>query len=356
MKKQTFLTVLLAAALLVLGGCGSTNSSNSSNGSNASNTPDSSDSSNAETGNAGKAPLQKITLMLDWYPNAVHSFLYAAQENGYFAKAGLDVDIQMPADTNDALKLVAAGKIDLALTYQPQVLMARAENIPVKSIAAIVRHPLNHLMVPADSAIHSPKDLAGKTVGFSSIPLYEAMARTMIKQDGGDPDKAKMIDVGYDLIPSIATGNVDAIIGGFINHEQLILAKEGHPVTSLDPAAYGVPDYYELVLAASDDGLKAKKDAFAKFAAAAAEGQQYVAAHPDEALAALMKHEDKNSPLDADIEKQSLHILLPLMSDQDHPFGSQDAASWDRVKSWLADNKLLSADVKAGDAYLNLIP
>ncbi|NBD25243.1 ABC transporter substrate-binding protein [Paenibacillus glycinis] len=346
MKKHAPLIALLAASLFVLplGGCGS---SNGNAGTNA----------GAGTGdNTPSAPLQKITLMLDWYPNAVHSFLYAAQEQGYFEKAGLDVDIQMPANTNDALKLVAAGKIDLALTYQPQVLMARGENIPVKSIAAIVRHPLNHLMVPEGSGVRSPKDLAGKTVGFSSIPLYEAMARTMIKQDGGDPDKANMIDVGYDLIPAVSTGKVDAIIGGFINHEQLILEKEGHPVESLDPAAYGVPDYYELVLAASDDGLQAKKDVFAKFVAAATEGQQYVAEHPDDALKTLLDHEDGNSPLDADIEAKSLRILLPLMTDKDQPFGSQDPASWDRVKTWLVANDLLPAAAKAEDAYQNLKP
>lgn len=95
--------------------------------------------------------------MLDWYPNAVHSFLYAAEAEGYFAEEGLEVEIQMPADTNDALKLVAAGKVDLALSYQPQVLMARGEQIPVKSIAALVRHPLNHLMVAADSGITRPE-------------------------------------------------------------------------------------------------------------------------------------------------------------------------------------------------------
>lgn len=348
MKKHSSLLALLAASLfaLLLSGCGSSNGNAGSNAGTVASTGDS----------AANAPLQKVTLMLDWYPNAVHSFLYAAQEQGYFEKAGLDVDIQMPADANDALKLVAAGKIDLALTYQPQVLMARGERIPVKSIAAIVRHPLNHLMVPADSGVRSPKDLAGKTVGFSSIPLYEAMARTMIKQDGGDPGQAKMIDVGYDLIPAVSTGKVDAIIGGFINHEQLILDKEGHPVDSLDPAAYGVPDYYELVLAASDDGLKAKRDVFANFVEAATEGQQYVTAHPDDALKTLLGHEDGNSPLDADIEAKSLRILLPLMTDRDQPFGSQDPASWDRVKTWLADNDLLSADVKAEDAYLNLNP
>ncbi|AIQ68614.1 ABC transporter substrate-binding protein [Paenibacillus graminis] len=296
----------------------------------------------------------KLTIMLDWYPNAVHSFLYAAQQNGYFKEEGLDVDIQMPADSNDALKLVAAGKADLALSYQPQVLMARGEQIPVKSVAAIVRHPLNHLMLPADSGIKSPKELAGKNAGYSSVPLYEAMLKTMVKSDGGDPSAVKLIDVGFDLIPAISTGRVDGIIGGFINHEQLILEKEGHPVISLDPTDYGVPDYYELVLVASDPGLQNSEGYIEKFIAAARKGQQFVAGHPQEALDLLMAHEDATAPLDKDIEIKSLELLLPLMDAGDQPFGYQDPASWDKVKAWLNDNGLLNGDFKTQEAFINL--
>lgn len=296
----------------------------------------------------------KLTIMLDWYPNAVHSFLYAAQQKGYFEEEGLDVDIQMPADSNDALKLVAAGKADLALSYQPQVLMARGEQIPVKAVAAIVRHPLNHLMVPADSGIKSPKELAGKNAGYSSIPLYEAMLKTMVKSDGGDPSAVKLTDVGFDLIPALSTGRVDGIIGGFINHEQLILEKEGHPVISLDPTDYGVPDYYELVLVASDLGLQNSEGYIGKFIAAARKGQQFVAEHPQEALDLLMAHEDATAPLDKDIETKSLELLLPLMDAGDEPFGYQDPASWEKVKTWLNENGLLNGDFKAQEAFINL--
>ncbi|ULO05302.1 ABC transporter substrate-binding protein [Paenibacillus sp. 19GGS1-52] len=296
----------------------------------------------------------KLTLMLDWYPNAVHSFLYAAEQNGYFTEEGLDVEIKMPADSNDALKLVAANQIDLALSYQPQVLMARAEKIPVKSIAAIVRHPLNHLMVPADSGISSPKDLAGKNIGYSSIPLYEAMVRTMIKSDGGDPQASNLIDVGFDLIPAITTGQVDGIMGGFINHEQLILEKEGHPVTSINPTDYGVPDYYELVLVASEQGLQNSEAYFTKFMKAITKGQQFVQEHPDQALAQLLKHEDATSPLDQTIEQASLQILLPLMDAGEEPFGYQDPASWEKVHQWLSENGLLSSEIKTEDAFINL--
>lgn len=91
--------------------------------------------------------LTELTVLLDWYPNAVHTFLYAAEEQGYFKDAGLKVKLQTPADTNDALKLVATGKADLALSYQMQVAVSRSEDIPIVSVAAIVRHPLNQLFV-----------------------------------------------------------------------------------------------------------------------------------------------------------------------------------------------------------------
>ncbi|WP_231637556.1 ABC transporter substrate-binding protein [Paenibacillus sp. FJAT-27812] len=339
-KKNWSGLITLAAMLLVISGCGGAATDNN-------------EASKADA-SADDQKIEKISIMLDWYPNAVHSFLYAAQKNGYFKKQGLEVDIQMPADTNDALKLVAAGKIDLALSYQPQVLMARGEKIPVKSIAAIVRHPLNHLMVPEGGSVKSPKDLVGKKVGYSSIPLYEAMMRTMIKEDGGDPQAVQMIDVGFSFIPAISTSKVDAIIGGFINHEQLLLAKEGYPMTAINPADYGVPDYYELVLVASDDGLSKKKALFHKFITAMAEGQQYVSANAEQALSILFEHEDQTSPLDKEIETKSLDILLPLMDAGEQAFGYQDPASWSHVREWLLNNDLLPPDIKAEDAFSNL--
>ncbi|MEH7155185.1 ABC transporter substrate-binding protein [Neobacillus drentensis] len=297
--------------------------------------------------------LQKVSLMLDWYPNAVHSFLFVAEEKGYFKAQGLDVDIQMPADTNDPLKLVAANQIDIAMSYQPQVLVARSEEIPVQSFGAIVRHPLNQLMVPADGPIQSPKDLAGKTIGYPSIPLDEAIVGTMVKADGGDVKKVKMVDVGWDLIPAMATKKTDALIGGYINHEKLLLDKEGHPMRTLNPADYGVPDYYELVMVASEKGLKDKPEVFKKFMKAITEGQKYVKAHPEDGLSILMTHEDKTSPLEKDVETKSLEILLPLMDAKAKPFGYQDPQTWEKTAQWLKDKKVIKATVKAEDAFVN---
>ncbi|OLS35145.1 ABC transporter substrate-binding protein [Bacillus sp. MRMR6] len=334
MKKN--LLLMISALLLMLSACGQSEKA----------------VSNGKQDSEEK--LQKVTLMLDWYPNAVHSFLYVAEEKGYFKEQGLDVEIQMPADTNDPLRLVAADKIDMAISYQPQVLVARGEDIPVVSFAALVRHPLNQLMVPTNGDIQSPKDLEGKSIGYPSIPLNEAIIQTMIESDGGKYDKVKMVDVGWDLIPAIATKNTDALIGAYINHEKLLLEKEGHPVRTINPVDYGVPDYYELVLVASENALKENADVFKKFIAAITKGQNDVVEHPKEALSILLNHENQSSPLDEDIESKSLEMLLPLMHSNNQPFGYQDPSTWENVAQWLYETKVIKKKATAEEAFINL--
>jgi putative hydroxymethylpyrimidine transport system substrate-binding protein len=297
---------------------------------------------------------QKVTIMLDWYPNAVHSAIYTAKEKGYFAKEGLDVDIKMPAETNDPLKLVAAGKVDLAISYQPQLIVSRAEGIPVVSLAAIVRHPLDCIMVPTNSSIHRPKDLEGKNIGYSSIDIEQAILNTMIQSDGGNPKKVKMTDVGFDLIPAITSKKVDGIIGGYINHERILLEKEGHPVRIFNPAQYGVPDYYELVLVASEKGLQEKKDVYKKFWKAVAKGQSEVTKNPQAGLKILLDHENDSFPLDKQVETKSLNILLPLMNSKDKPFGYQDQEVWEHVNDWLYKNKVIKEKIDVKKAFYNI--
>lgn len=305
-----------------------------------------------DTGSEGKE--QELTVLLDWYPNAVHSFLFAAEKEGYFKEAGLKVKLETPAGTDDAVKLLAAGKADLAISYQTVVAISRAENIPVVSVAAIVRHPLNQLFALETAGIARPKDLEGKNIGFPSIPLDEAMVNTMVAADGGDPSKIKYTDIGWDLIPAMTTNKVDAIIGGYINHEKLLLEKEGIKLQTLDPVQYGVPDYYELVLTASEDGLDKNRDAIKRFIEAAAKGYEYTVNNPEDALNHLLEQQNQDFPLDPEIEKQSLEILLPLMDAGNEPFGAQSEDSWQRVIDWLEEVEQLRAVPVANEAFANL--
>ena len=212
MKKR--ILALLAAGAMLLTGCGAQGAANS----------------NAEAGGDGGAKdnLHHLTVVLDWYPNALHAFLYEAQEKGYFAEQGLDVDIQSPAGVNDAMSMVAAGKADIGLYYQQDVIQARAEqNVPIKSIGAVVQGPLNIVLSLKDKNITSPKDLEGKTVGYAGTELSEALVHSIMKDSGVDPNSVKLVDVGFDLMSSMTTGNVDATIGCLVNHEVPQLEKEG---------------------------------------------------------------------------------------------------------------------------------
>jgi len=301
-----------------------------------------------KTKETAAAPTE-LTVVLDWYPNAVHSFLYAAEEQGYFKEENLKVTLKMPSDTNDPLKMVAANQVDAAISYQPQVVQARSENVPVVAIAALVRHPLNVIMARKDSGIASPKDLAGKNIGYPSIPLDESIVRNVVKANGADDSSVKFTDIGFDIVPALTGKTVDAVVGGYINHEKLILEKNGIALNVFKPSDFGVPDYYELVFATSDATLEKKKDAFAAFLRAAAKGQAYVAANKEKALESLLAKQAKEFPLEKDIETKSLDILIPLMDAGKEPFGSQSLDSYQKLIDWMHKEKLIKKAVKAED-------
>ncbi|MGN7478917.1 ABC transporter substrate-binding protein [Solibacillus silvestris] len=304
----------------------------------------------------GESELEEISIMLDWYPNAVHAALYVAQEKGYFEEHGLDVEIQMPADTNDPLKLAATGKVDLAISYQSQVVQSRAEEIPVVSVATYVRHSLDSIMMKKEAGINSPKDLEGKNVGYPSTVITEAVIKTMVEHDGGDFSKVKMTDVGWDLMPAVATDKVDAIGGGYINHELVLLNKEGYEMDSFRLDDYGVPDNYELVIVTGENTFNKKKDSIEKFWQAVTKGQQFVKENPDAGLQILLANENADSTLNAEVEKESLKILLPLMEDEGVSFGYQDEESWQNVANWLYEAGVISTEVEPQQFVQNIVP
>ena len=300
--------------------------------------------------------LKEVSIMLDWYPNAVHSYLYVAQEKGYFEEEGVKVNIQFPANPTDPLTLAAAGKVTLGLYYQPDVIMAKAnENVPIKSVAAIVQSPLNHVVLPADSSVQSPKDLEGKKIGYPGIPLNEVMLQTMVEHDGGDFNKVEMFDVGFELNSSLVTGNVDAMIGAYINHEVPVLNHQGFETRHFNPVDYGVPAYNEIVLVTSDDTWEKEKEAIQSFWKAAEKGYEFMRENPDEALTILLNNQDQaNFPLEEAVEKESLEVLLPKMEENGAPFGTQNEKTWTEVSNWLKESGLIEEVPEVSDMVVNV--
>ena len=340
MKKR--ILALLAAGAMLLTGCGAQGAANS----------------NAEAGGDGGAKdnLHHLTVVLDWYPNALHAFLYEAQEKGYFAEQGLDVDIQSPAGVNDAMSMVAAGKADIGLYYQQDVIQARAEqNVPIKSIGAVVQGPLNIVLSLKDKNITSPKDLEGKTVGYAGTELSEALVHSIMKDSGVDPNSVKLVDVGFDLMSSMTTGTVVATSGCLVNLEVPQLEKEGFEVNYFFPDDFGVPKYYEGIFLASDEMIDNEPDVLAGFLTACSKGFEDFKNSTDEVLQVLLDNQDEaNFALDPDVEKKSCETLLPLMETADAKFLSQTEACWQENIDWMYDEGLISAKPEVSDVMVTI--
>lgn len=329
-----FLTALLCLSLLA--GCGAQTGPTDSSG--------------------GSDESKELDVVLDWYPNALHAFLYVAIEKGYYAEEGLQVNIRFPSNANDAISLVAAGKADIGLYYQQDVIQARADQgVPVKSIGAVVQAPLNIVLSLKDKNITSPADLVGKTVGYAGTELSEALIRSIMNYVGADYSDVTMIDVGFDLMSSMTTGNVDATIGCLVNHEVPQMEEEGFAVSWFDLDDYGVPTYYEGVFLANDDAIENDSETLKAFLRASARGFADMQADPEEALRILLDNQnEENFPLSETVERSSMETLLPLMETAEAQFLSQSDACWQENIDWMLEQGLIDSAPSLDDVRVNL--
>lgn len=300
--------------------------------------------------------LKELDVVLDWYPNALHAFLYDAIEKGYYEEEGLKVNIQFPSGTNDAISLVAAGQAEIGLYYQQDVIQARAnQNVPVKSIGAVVQGPLNIVLSLEEKNITSPEDLAGKTIGYAGTELSEALVCSIMEHSGADYSDVTMIDVGFDLMSSMTTGKVDATIGCLINHEVPQMEEEGFAVNWFAPDDYGVPTYYEGIFLAGDKMIENDPDTLKAFLRASARGFEDMKNDPDGTLQILLNNQnEENFPLSETVEKQSMEILLPMMETDEIAFLTQSDACWQENIDWMLEQGLIKEAISVDDVRVNL--
>jgi len=221
----------------------------------------------------------KLTLILDWFINPDHGPIIIAEENGYFKDVGLEVEIIAPADPADPPKLVAAGKADIAVSYQPQLHLQVHEGLPLVRVGTLVATPLNCLLVLADGPIKSIADLAGKKVGFSVAGVEEALLGAILKPHGLGMNDVELVNVNWSLSPSLMSKQVDAVIGAFRNFELNQMAIEGVEGRCFYLEEEGLPAYDELIYVANPDDMD--KDKVARFLAATEKATQFIVNHPE---------------------------------------------------------------------------
>ncbi|SPJ27066.1 ABC transporter substrate-binding protein [Falsiruegeria mediterranea] len=220
----------------------------------------------------------KMTVLLDWFINPDHGPIIVAQEKGYFADQGLEVEIVAPADPSAPPRLVAAGQADLAVSYQPQLHLQIHEGLPLKRVGTLVATPLNCLLVLEEGPIKSPADLKGKKIGFSVAGVEEAVLGAVLGKYDVALSDVEMINVNFSLSPSLMSGQVDAVIGAYRNFELNQMDIEGEPGTCFYIEEEGVPSYDELIYVANPETMDAEK--VARFLRATELATQYIVNNP----------------------------------------------------------------------------
>ncbi|MPM14292.1 putative thiamine biosynthesis protein [bioreactor metagenome] len=227
----------------------------------------------------------RMTLILDWFVNPDHAPIIVAQQKGFFADEGLEVEIVTPADPADPPKLVAADKADLAISYQPQLHLQVHAGLPLRRVGTLIATPLNCLMVKADGPVQSLADLKGRKIGYSVSGVEEATVAMMLHSAGLSLSDVEMVNVNWSLTPAVLTGQVDAVIGAYRNFELTQMRLSGTEGRCFYPEEAGVPGYDELIFVANAKTLD--RDRIRRFLAAVQRGTEYMLNHPAEAFAAF---------------------------------------------------------------------
>ncbi|HET6998381.1 MAG TPA: ABC transporter substrate-binding protein [Solirubrobacterales bacterium] len=266
------------------------------------------------------------TLMLDFIPNAVHSGIYAAQGQGFYDDAGVDLEIRQPGESSDAPKLLAAGRTDFAILDIHDLGIARERGLDLVGVMPIVQRPLAAVIARGDGGIRSPRDLEGQTVGVTGLPSDEAVVDSEVSADGGDPAEVEEVTIGFNAVASLAAAKVDAATG-FWNAEGVTLRRQGIPIRIFKVDDYGAPPYPELILTTSRRTLDEQPDLVSSVVDATRRGYAFVGQNPDKALDDLLA---ANPALDQAEQEAQLRVLLPDLRPLPFDRGTLDAwAAWD---------------------------
>jgi putative hydroxymethylpyrimidine transport system substrate-binding protein len=301
-----------------------------------------------------------LTLTLDFYPNPDHAGIYMAQKLGYFEEAGLEVTIVAPADPSAPIKLLAAGQTDLAISYEPEVVLAKEQGLDVVAIAALVDEPLTSMIWLKQSGIKGVAGLKGKTIATAGIPYQDVFLETILARAKLTPEDVKTVNVGFGLLPALVSGSAEAMLGGFRNVEGVDLRERGKAPVVTPVDQLGVPTYDELVLVARRARLEEDPEEFRLFIAALERGTRAAVERPGAATSAVL---EANRDLEPKLTRAEVDATLPLLAPppadapEGRPYGYMDPDEWSQFAGWMRDNglvgKLLGAEALLTNDYLS---
>jgi putative hydroxymethylpyrimidine transport system substrate-binding protein len=311
-------TALLAALLLLAGvaGCGG---------------------SGAEPG----AP-KGATVVLDFTPNAVHTGIYAADVEDFYKEAGIDLHIQVPGESTDAPKLLAAGRTQFAILDITDLGIADEKGLELVGLMPIVQTPLAAVLARGDGPVKRPRDMDGHTVGVTGLPSDTAVVDSEVSADGGDPAGVKEVTIGFNAVTSLAAGKVDAATG-FWNVEAIELKRQGVPLRVFKVDEFGAPTYPELVLTTTREEIEEDPALVEGMVEATERGYEFTESDPDKALDDLLS---ANPSLERADQAAQLKVLLPALKPA--PFSEAALKEW---SAWASAHGLLPEPLEVKSAF-----
>ena len=291
-----------------------------------------------------------IRVSLDFFANPNHIPLYVALDRGYYVDEGIEVDIFVPANPSDPVKLAAARAVEIALTPQINYLIARSEGLPLTAIGALVDHPLGGLLSLRDHGIEVLEDLTAKRIGYALAPLEPILWETVFECAGIDPSGFELINVGFNTMTALITGNVEAI-GAFRNYEVLQLEELGYEPVFFPQEEYCVPTTYEILLVAHPDFVSERNADAAAFLRALVRAIDWTIAHPTDALALFF---ERFPDLDDNLNRRSFESTLSL-----YAVGAYhaDVEVWGTMQAYLFENGLMVQEFPVDELYTDsLLP
>ena len=302
----------------------------------------------AALGCAPASAADKLTVLLEWFVNPDHVPQVVAREKGFFAAHGLDVDLVPPADPSAPPRLLAAGQADIAVHYQPNLMLDVKAGLPLVRFGTLVETPLNTVMVRADGPIRSLADLKGRKIGYSVAGIEEAVLSAMLGSASLRLSDVELVNVNFALSASLLSGNVDATIGAYRNFELTQMRLEGHEGRAFFPEENGVPAYDELILVTRRDEIDDPR--LPRFLAAVEDAAIFSTNHPDEALALFLK---AYPDLDDELNRRAFADTLPRFAKRP---AALDAGRYERFAAFMKDKGLLDTLPPLSDYAVELKP
>lgn len=290
--------------------------------------------------------VEQLTLLLDWFVNPDHGPIVIAEQRGYFAEQDLEVEVVAPADPADPPKMVAAGRADLGITYQPQLHLQVAEGLPLRRVGTLIGTPLNCLLVTEDGPIQEIADLKGMKIGYSVAGVEEAVVGAILANAGLTVEDVELVNVNFSLSPALMSGQVDAVIGAYRNFELNQMEIEGVPGRCFYVEEEGLPTYDELIYVANSETMD--KELIARFLAATEKATEFIVNHPQESWEIFAA----TSPeLGDELNERAWADTIPRFSQS--PAGL-DSGRYARFEAFLNDAGLLDEVKPVSDVAIDV--